>query len=432
MAKFTVSEFLKRITERYWKRNYEYCLRAIRVFLVATFVAIVISTLAECQPFSHYWQVIPDPGPQCRQGYTHLLAMGIADIITDIVLVIFPIPIILSSHSLNLRRKLSLVALFSMSLVLVAITGARIPLVIERRGLQQFRTVFASSEVLAAAVVSNAIILGSFLRDRGPKKPKYRGGSATDSDHRSSTRRPTLPECSSDENLARELGYRTNPELVERNVKIARPAPVADLDLLGPPATHRPFSRSNWQFPGHEPDALNDSENSEASTRAFDEPLPSPRGGRRVSFLDAGGLLEKGEEAQQSNTAPSPSDSVSTHDFAVSQRRRGSRASSSIAVNGRTHQLPNRRPSRLSQRSEDYTMSSITGPQLQDPGGLLSESREMAMERNTDSQPSGSRTTEPANIAISPSQLARNPVLFRHGSLPSIQDAGGLSSKSSS
>lgn len=53
ISKFTVSEFLKRITSAIWRRSYEITLHCIRVFLVATFIAVVIATLAECQPFDH-------------------------------------------------------------------------------------------------------------------------------------------------------------------------------------------------------------------------------------------------------------------------------------------------------------------------------------------------------------------------------------------
>ena len=61
MAKFTVSEFLKRLTERFWKKGYDWGLRGIRIFLVVTFFMVLIATLAECHPTSHYWQVVPDP-----------------------------------------------------------------------------------------------------------------------------------------------------------------------------------------------------------------------------------------------------------------------------------------------------------------------------------------------------------------------------------
>ncbi len=98
MAKFTVSEFLKRLTSQVWKRSYEIGLQGIRWFLIVTFLLVVIATLSECQPFSHYWQVVPDPGAHCRQGIAQLVTMGTSDVITDLLLVCFPIPIVLKSH----------------------------------------------------------------------------------------------------------------------------------------------------------------------------------------------------------------------------------------------------------------------------------------------------------------------------------------------
>ncbi|KAF1997359.1 hypothetical protein P154DRAFT_282328 [Amniculicola lignicola CBS 123094] len=414
MAKFTVSEFLKRMTERFWKRGYEYGLRGIRIFLLVTFIAVVIATLSECQPFSHYWQVIPNPGPKCRQGYAHLLTMGVTDIITDVLLIFFPIPVILRS-TMPMRRKLSLVALFSMSVILIVITGVRVPAVIERRGIQQFRTVLASSEILAATIVSNAIILGSFLRDRGVKKSKYKFGSTNDSmDRRSSTRRPTLRQWGSDEDLARDLGCRPDPELAEPRNTLARPAPVADLSLLSPPGSRAPFQNNSWQFPKRQSRTSQSSGDSESKSRAPDEPLPSPRmGGRRVSFFDVGGLLEGGTE---SSTAPSPTDSIVTYDFATQPSTRSSKASNTYTTNGRAYPLPIRRPSRFGQQSEDHEMSHRPTQTLQDLGGLLSERHEIAAEASSSSQ----TPTRPQTPPMTRSQT--NQTSTSYGSLSSNHD----------
>lgn len=78
-------------------------LQCIRWFLVGTFVAVLIATLAECQPFYKYWQLRPDPGPRCRQGYVQLITMGTSDVITDLLLVCFPIPIVIKS-TMALKR----------------------------------------------------------------------------------------------------------------------------------------------------------------------------------------------------------------------------------------------------------------------------------------------------------------------------------------
>ncbi|KAF2196614.1 hypothetical protein GQ43DRAFT_339952, partial [Delitschia confertaspora ATCC 74209] len=382
-AKFTVTEFLKRITDRFWKRGYELGLRSIQVFLIATFVAVVIATLGECQPFVHYWQVIPDPGPQCRQGYAHLLTMGVTDIITDVLIVIFPVPIILQS-GMPIKRKVSLVLLFSMSIILIAITAVRVPYVVRRNGLQQFRTVFASAEILAATAVSNVIVLGSFLRDRGVKKQKYRGGSTSDSmDRRSSTRRPTIQQWGSDEDLVRDVGYRVDPELAGEQQKLVRPAPVANLEILSRHGTSN-FPTTSWQFPSKQ----DSSGESASKAKEFEDPQPSPgemRGSpttRRVSFFDVGGLLGP----QLSNATPSPTDSVIIHDFA--QPRRGSSARAFISDVGGLLPPPRGKPSTNQRRaslfpqslahhpSQDIEMTARPSQRLQDPGGLLSESSE--------------------------------------------------------
>src|SRR6266536_4043257 len=90
--KYSVSMFLRTLTGSTWKRSHQRLLRYLHILLAITFVATVISDLAACQPVTHYWQVVPDPGSQCRQGYAHLLTMGVLNIITNLVLIVFPVP----------------------------------------------------------------------------------------------------------------------------------------------------------------------------------------------------------------------------------------------------------------------------------------------------------------------------------------------------
>lgn len=408
MAKFTVSEFLKRLTERFWRKGYERGLQAIRIFLLVTFVVVFIATLAECHPTAHYWQVIPDPGPQCRQGYPQLLTMGIADVITDILLIAFPIPIIIRS-GMPLKRKLPLVALFSLSLILIAITGARVPLVIKRHGIQQFRTVFASSEILAAAIVSNAIVLGSFLRDRGIKKTRFRPASTSNSmERRDPARRFTEHACSSDENLARSLGYRTKPELLEKTVTFPRSAPVADFHRLSP--TQHAVSYTHNQgtrFPGPAVDTI-----PAAGDKADDltDTVPSSRGGRRVSWFDVGGLLEN------SAIGPSPKDSVITHDFAA-QPRRSSRASTMVVS-------PHRPLSRSATHSSQPSQQSIDW-----------ESITRSPRHEASSPPQGPPSAYPTASAQSGLQQDPDTARSRRSTddtIPPLQDLGHLLSSSPS
>ena len=390
-AKFTVSEFLKRLITTYWRKSYETGLKFIRIFLVITFFATVIADLAECQTFTHYWQVVPDPGPRCRQGFAQLLTMGIADIITDVLLVVFPVPIILRS-AMPLKRKLSLVVLFGLSFILIVITAYRMPAVIRHQGRQQYRTVWASAEMLAATAVSNALVLGSFIRDRGLKKPKYKFGSMTDSMNGSSTRRPTITrdQRDSDEYLFRGHGFRMDDDSQDMLI-VPRPAPVA---LPAPQSG--PGVDNHWKFPqsgGTDDDSGDDDpkghrRDSMPSPRQIS--IPSPR--RNVSFFDVGGLLEDGPGP----AAPSPSSTTLAQDFASQQPRRGSRTLladlgvllSPSAKLGRRSSKPRMIPEAHEMtpqnvsRYPNATSSGSIGPllgidaqSLQDVGGLLLEER---------------------------------------------------------
>ncbi|KAJ5247066.1 hypothetical protein N7468_002049 [Penicillium chermesinum] len=217
-AKLTVCEFLKRVTGVVWRKSVAIFLRFIHFFLASTLIAVVIATLAECVPFDHYWQVIPDPGPSCRCGYAQLITMGTCDVITDLLLVAFPVPIILTAQ-MPLKRKISLVLLFCLSLLLVGITCYRVPSVIQRGGDQPYRSLIASLEILAATAVSNALVIGSFVRDRGAKKLKYKrhlgSASVTESVDGSYMRRNTVmqKQWGSDCDLAADLGMRLDPDL---------------------------------------------------------------------------------------------------------------------------------------------------------------------------------------------------------------------------
>lgn len=318
MLKFTITEFLKRLTFQIWRHSYEVTLRWIRWFLLITFIATVLSDLLECHPFTNYWQVSPDPGPHCRQGYAQLLTMGICNILTDVLLVIFPIPIILNS-SMTVKRKINLVLLFALSIVTIIVTLYRIPHIIEKRGGQQTRSLWASIEILAATAVANALVLGSFVRDRGVKKQKWKVGSLSESIERSISVRGTVARAwGSDEDLVRDLGIGLDHELRhnQHTSILPRPAPMAtsaneDVRYARDQALTRSLStlsvpgfttqNGDWKFPTerntpteNEADASSEDFDLLKTDQGHDEAnqLQSMITPRKVSFFDVGGLLE--------------------------------------------------------------------------------------------------------------------------------------------
>lgn len=405
VSKVTVSEFLKRLARASWKQSHQRGLYFIRIFLVVTFCVVFITTLSECQPFDHYWQVTPDPGPRCRQGFAQLISMGAADIVTDILLVIWPIPIIVRSR-MPLKRKLSTVILFSLSLILIGITGTRVPMVISHQGRQQYRTVWASVEILASAAVSNAVVLGSFVRDRGIKRNKYKRGITTvDSIDRVPTRRPTVSTLpnDSDEDLFRAMGCRFPPELCEPVSPIARPAPVALPSgyFMTGASPSSPLSRSLANQLGAKdaipPLSLLETTTSsphdsvDALPKPDDHHLPLttiPSSVRRVSFFDVGGLLEDQPSSYSPSRSLSSHPSLSTqsgvaaHDFAsspaaVAPPRMGFRNPFSELGDRLSPALGRRRSSQRSERVRTSNATAGERPRASN-AAPVSEATEMA------------------------------------------------------
>lgn len=380
MLKLTISEFFKRLTPLHlWKRSYEYTFQSIRWFLLVSFIAVVIADLAECRPVTNYWQVVPDPGPQCRQGFAQLITMGAANVITDLLLILFPIPIIITSQ-MSIKRKFQLTCLFGLSVFPIMCTLIRIPNIIDRHGSQQYRSLWASIEILAGTAVANALVLGSFVRDRGVKKLKFKYGSTSDSLERTASRRGTIRnQWGSDEDLVRDLGLSVDPELRgSENEPQPRMAPMS----LGNGA---PKLR-NWRFP----EAVHGYADSEESDMMkFHEPAHSPEDmsfihpPRKVSFFDVGGLLDE-------------------DDFNSSRKTQSTEERGSLVTNP-----SNETPSPTSTRKGSKAL-------LQDLGGLLTASPSLRSPRAF-TQPA----VELQSIPPPPAERARPGGLVLH-------DVGGL------
>ncbi|KAG6033941.1 hypothetical protein E4U41_006763 [Claviceps citrina] len=298
ILKFCILEFLKRLTDLTWQRSHHTALIAIRWTLVVTFVGVTVSNFAECHPFTHYWQLLPDPGGPCRQAYVQLITMASCNILTDLLLVIFPIPIILQSHMTS-RRKLQLVLLFSLSLAVVGVTIFRLPRTMQAHGRQQYRSLLASVELLFATAAANALVLGSFVRDRGVKKQKFRRNSGADSfDRCSNLRRPTLHRhWGSDEDLVRDVGLGVDAELRDRRLE------SPDLERCTPAPRAAPGLHPDVNWQGSQRHSLTDRSDDSLPVHESRAHSDSRVRKRAMSFLDVGGLLDEPIKGSSSSSS---------------------------------------------------------------------------------------------------------------------------------
>ncbi|KAL7950188.1 GPCR protein, PTH11-type [Trichoderma barbatum] len=395
ILKGTVLEFLKRITDLTWQRSQRYTLIAIRCALGLTFIAVVISDLVECNPFKHYWQVLPDPGGQCRQGFVQLITMAVCNILTDLMLVIFPIPIIVQSN-MQFRRKLQLLLLFSLSLSVVAVTLYRVPHIISLQGRQQYRSLLASVELIFATASANALVLGSFVRDRGVKKQKPRRAStAAESFDRSNTvRRPTMHrQWGSDEDLVRDVGLAVEPELREQP-----DSPSSDLYAPIQPMSSAGHERQQqWERQQQEDSAQESAqESAQASQDLLIYKTESQHESRKLSLFDVGGLLEDSAGTSSGSFRRGSSFTSSSMDASTSQAppqasrkastngvRRGSTAllqdlggllgplNSKSSVRSKHRTGTELQPIPQSHQEHHASRSEASNLVLMDPGGLL-------------------------------------------------------------
>ncbi|KAG9229100.1 hypothetical protein BJ875DRAFT_475785 [Amylocarpus encephaloides] len=178
--KFSTSTFLHQLTASTAGTGHKHMrlLRGLHGILLLTFIANIISDLAPCQPFSHFWQVTPDPGVQCRSGYSFLLTNGISNIVTNVALVLFPLPVILASK-LTIWKKLSIVARLALPLFSVGFTIYCLITILPTSSHpssnnQGHRTLMASLDILLNTFIANAVVLMSLIRDRGYKKSKWK------------------------------------------------------------------------------------------------------------------------------------------------------------------------------------------------------------------------------------------------------------------
>ncbi|KAB8304751.1 hypothetical protein EYC80_004105 [Monilinia laxa] len=171
--KYSISIFLRSLTGQIWQRVHHKLLKYLHIALAVTFLATIISDIAECQPFTHYWQVIPDPGARCRQGYAQLFTAGILNIVMNVALIVFPIPMILKSN-LSTNLKVSAILRLALPALCIFSTINQLQKVVTHKGDQQIRSLMASFDILLTTLISNASVIGSLLQDKGYKKTKYK------------------------------------------------------------------------------------------------------------------------------------------------------------------------------------------------------------------------------------------------------------------
>lgn len=82
------------------------------VFVGVSGASIWILFASACRPFHKLWQILPDPGPYCfPQSHVFLITVLVLNLVTDLCIILIPIPIILPLK-ISWGRKFGLLGLF--------------------------------------------------------------------------------------------------------------------------------------------------------------------------------------------------------------------------------------------------------------------------------------------------------------------------------
>ncbi|KAK9437196.1 PTH11-type GPCR protein [Metarhizium brunneum] len=165
---FSVLPAAARIIAIYW------------IVLCATYLAAQAACVLDCVPLRLYWQVVPNPG-SCTRAHIQLSTFISMNIFTDVLLIVFPVPWILSLQHTTLKRRLQVIGLFSIGVFLIAIALARLP-VYKDGTSQDRRHIWGSIEQFCSALVANLPVIYSLLRktSSGQIPPRLTGAASLD------------------------------------------------------------------------------------------------------------------------------------------------------------------------------------------------------------------------------------------------------------
>lgn len=149
-------------------------IRAYLFVFFCTYVVVQVLNVSECNPIYLYWQVLPDPG-ECAKAQVQLLVLGILNIVTDFMLLVLPIPFVLGL-TIPWKRKVQLLCLFTLGVFVILITAIRLPINSINKDSQDNRTLWATTELLTAAIVVNAPAIWGLWNKRRREKYSNSGG----------------------------------------------------------------------------------------------------------------------------------------------------------------------------------------------------------------------------------------------------------------
>ncbi|KAA8624556.1 hypothetical protein PtrV1_00236 [Pyrenophora tritici-repentis] len=144
----------------------------VSAFLLPTMLLVGVTGISiwlmfalACRPFNRLWQILPDPGQYCMpQSPAFLVLVLVFNLLTDVFIILIPIPIILPLK-ISWARKLGLLAMFCAGIFIMIAAILRVYFVM---ALQQAATaaIWSCREDIVAVLVGQATIIRPLFTHR--------------------------------------------------------------------------------------------------------------------------------------------------------------------------------------------------------------------------------------------------------------------------
>ncbi|KAH7324220.1 hypothetical protein B0I35DRAFT_406053 [Stachybotrys elegans] len=136
------------------------------VFVVVTWMVVLLNLFLGCRPFNHYWQINPNPGNTCQPAVSNAIiwVYWACNVSTDLYLLSIPLPLLWGSR-LPKWTKTSLIFLFSGGIFIVVCATLRCVFIVTNPiDGAQLAGAWAVRETFVAVVTTNLPLVFTLVK----------------------------------------------------------------------------------------------------------------------------------------------------------------------------------------------------------------------------------------------------------------------------
>ncbi|KAJ5834591.1 hypothetical protein N7447_000617 [Penicillium robsamsonii] len=147
-------------------RRYQIPIYVGVAFVLASFLASVITIFAACRPFHKNWQINPDPGNVCQPAIAKpvIAVTFAANLLTDPYLIFIPIPMLWQSSLKPLKKIAATIVLSAGVFILVCATIKSVFLLVEPENGAKLADEWGTRETFVAVVTTNLPMIFHLFR----------------------------------------------------------------------------------------------------------------------------------------------------------------------------------------------------------------------------------------------------------------------------